>query len=253
MKGKNAKKRNPSKSKKKKIIFLSVFVLLSVSILLGLSVTVWFPVKNVQLSGSEIYEDIELVNALDINEKENLLLLKEDALLNKLQKDFPYINELKLKKKLPNTAVITVSDVKSFYSFLKGEEVIITDKTLRVLEGEIKTSVTPTEIDCEWQRKGQYVELNVKNYLDTVNYLSNEFSAAGITFNKATFTDIGDVNVKLDGRFEVELGDIEKIEEKLPRLFAMIKEIAPEKQGRIKLSEWTNENRKSYFVEEAVS
>ncbi len=249
---KNIKKKT-NKAKKKKIIFLSVFLLLAISTVVGLSVTVWFPVKHIQLSGSEIYEDVELVNALSISEKENLLLLNEKELLNRLQKDFPYINGLTLKKKLPDTAVIKVSDCKSFYSFLKGEEIIVTDNNLRILNGEIKTNIIPIEIHCEWEKKGNYIKLADNEYLDTVNFLSNEFQLSEITFNKISFSNIGDVTVKIDGRFNVELGDKNKINEKLPRLFAMLKEIGKEKQGRIKLSEWSSENRKSYFIEEVVS
>ncbi len=253
MQKKVAKKQFKSKNKKKKIIFLSVFVLLALSVLAGLSVTVWFPVKNVQISGSEMYSDIELVSALDISDKENLLLLNQESLLAKLQENFPYIKNLTLKKKLPDTAVIKVSDVKNFYSFTKGEETFITDSTLRVLEGEIKTTVTPVLVNCDWNKKGNTIEFENKEYLKTISYLFSEFEAKNIAFNSVSFSSIGDVTVKIDSRFEVELGDKDKIDEKLPRLYAMLNEIEENKQGKIKLSEWSSENRKSYFVEAVIS
>lgn len=252
MQEKRAKKQVKSKAKKKKTIFLSVFILLALSVLAGLSVTVWFPVKNVQISGSEIYADTELVSALDINEKENLLLLNEESLLAKLQKDFPYINSLSLKKKLPDTAVIKVNDVKSFYSFSNGEETFITNNSLRILNGEIKTTA-PILVNCEWNKKGNVIELKNKDYAEIINYLFSEFETANIAFNSVSFSNIGNVTVKIDGRFVAELGDKDKLSEKLPRLYAMIKEIGADKQGKIKLSEWTNENRNSYFVETEIS
>lgn len=253
MQEKKVVKRKPNKAKKKKFIFLFVLLLLAFAIVAGLSVTVWFPVKNVQISGSEIYSDIDLASALNINEKENLLLLNEESLLAKLQKDFPYINSLTIKKKLPDTAIIKVSDVKSFYAFLNGEETIITDNSLRILEGEIKTSLTPCIVNCEWNKKGNEIVLQNEEYLKTVKYLSKEFENAEILFNEVSFSNIGNVTVKVNNRFLADLGDINKLSDKLPRLYAMIKEIGEEKQGKINLTEWTNENRKSYFVEQVVS
>lgn len=253
MQKKVAKKQFKSKAKTKKIVFLLAFVLLALTVLAGLSVTVWFPVKNVQISGSEIYNDIDLVSALDISDKENLLLLNQESLLAKLQADFPYIKSLTLKKKLPDTAVIKVSDVKTFYTFTKGEEILVTDNSLRILEGEIKTTVTSVLVNCQWSKNGNTIELENSEYTEIINYLSKEFETANIAFNSVSFSNIGDVTVKIDGRFEVELGDKDKISEKLPRLYAMINEIEENKQGKIKLSEWSSENRKSYFIETVIS
>jgi cell division septal protein FtsQ len=117
MQKKVAKKQFKSKAKQKKIIFLLAFVLLALSILAGLSVTVWFPVKSVQISGSEIYNDIELVSALDINEKENLLLLNQESLLAKLQENFPYIKSLTLKS--PLLSAIKINEIKNNICFVK--------------------------------------------------------------------------------------------------------------------------------------
>ena len=61
-----------------------------------------------------------------------------------------------------------------------------------------------------------------------------------------------ELKVKVENRFEVLLGTQNNLEEKVKHLGGMIREIDPEKQGKINLSMWTLDNPQGTFTQEVA-
>ena len=75
------KHRRTSKRVKRKRIFLTVFIIFALALLCGLSLTVFFPIKHLKISGSELYDAETLARATDIKTSDNLLLANELSIL----------------------------------------------------------------------------------------------------------------------------------------------------------------------------
>jgi cell division protein FtsQ len=106
------KMKRKNKKKAKKIIMLIFLVLIALGLLFTLSVTVFFPVKSVEIEGNSYYTSEEIKKAVDINKKDNLLIINKEKVLNDLQKQLPFVDDIKINKKLPGAVKITVTEAK---------------------------------------------------------------------------------------------------------------------------------------------
>ena len=107
----NKKKLKPLKKKKikrrvRKGFLVAVFVLL-LSAFSTLSLTVLFPINAVNVEyKSKLYTPEEIIEASDIEIGDNIILLSEKKVEEKLCKKLPYIGKVELKKKLDKIVIV---------------------------------------------------------------------------------------------------------------------------------------------------
>lgn len=128
------------KQKRKKIlIFISKFVV--VILIIGglfyfLFYSGFFDVSNIHIEGNEYLESENLFSKLDEFKGENIFLLKKDFLRDILRKE-AYIKDMKIKKKLPSSLSISITERVDAIVLKTNEEILILDYEgipLRILE-----------------------------------------------------------------------------------------------------------------------
>lgn len=243
-------KKTRKRNKNRKIVFLLSFFLVAVLLLGGLSLTVLFKTKNVKISGSTMYTSEEILSATAINNEDNLFMLNEKDILKRVQKQLPFIEELTISRKLPDTAIIKVKDVKFVIRFSNETQSVLSDTSYRIVPefGEDNSENLTVIANWETDKNGEYVILSEEDSL----YIENILSVIKNNSIKISTLDISDSeNIKMiaEERFEVNFGNKYDFSGKFSQLIAMINNIESEKTGRIDLSEWSKDNTKGYFVE----
>ena len=252
---KTSEKTVKSKRKKKKVLFLVFFILITFGLLFSLSLTVFFPVKNVIIQGESVYTHEEIITASGINENNNLFLVKEAQVLLSIQQKLPFIKEIELKRKFPDKVIIKVKDVDTYLLFERNETVICTDDGLRIVPNEISESAFKMKVYCSWQKNDSSSKITLENEDDfeIIEQVVSSAKNSGITVNVLDLQNKQEIRMLVDNRFEVVLGDYYDFSGKFSKLIAMMKNIEPEKTGRIDLSDWTQDNTNTYFVETDIS
>lgn len=87
------------------------FVLIAAAILVGCAV--FFRVDKVEVYGQERYTAEQIIQAAEIEERDNLFLLNKFQMIGKLLTRLPYIDEVVMYRKWPDTWVIEVREGKS--------------------------------------------------------------------------------------------------------------------------------------------
>lgn len=81
-----------------------------------LSISVFFKVENVQVSGMNKYEAHAIMEASGIRDGENLITLSRAKAASKIMKALPYIKSVRIGIKLPDTVIISVEEMQITYA-----------------------------------------------------------------------------------------------------------------------------------------
>lgn len=199
-----------------------------------------FRVKNVEIDGSTLYTQEEIMAASGIENGENLFFADVDEAKTLIEKALPYTDNVSVKKKMPNTLVFHVETTAQAYAIEISEGTYaLTNSEFKVLEvsGVIPENVVPIigakPVSCEIgetlsfavqgenetvteQENGEEGEAAgdpTLNLINTISYAINEYEIKDINLiNISTNTNI---YLIYQERIVLRLGDSSDIESKL--------------------------------------
>ncbi len=233
-----------------KIFFVVLIVFL---LLLGaiLSLTVFFPIENITASGSAVYNSEQIIESSGIQKGDNLFVVSESVVLSKLKTKLPYIESVKLKRKLMGDIKIFVKDADEYAVILNNGNYYTVSKSGWVLEKSEEPAENIFEIlgaDTECKVGAEIIYKNAEQK-ELINRITESLKVEKININFVDISDSLNLQVGVENRFTVLIGSSNNIEEKIKHLRGMIEKISPEKQGKINLSMWTVDNTTATFVE----
>ena len=233
------------------IIGLMFFMITALAVLIVLCLTVFFPVRNIAAAGSKIYTAEQIVEACGITSEDNIFIFSSGKAADKLQKQLPYIENVKIERKLPGDVRITVTDAKEFVCYpVNGEYYSVSEKG-RVLN---KYEYCPSglfTVRCDGVTcaPGEIIKFSDEKNEKTVKLMIESFAKQNVKINEINVTDPLSITAKVDGRFIVNFGTSGSIDKKIAHLGGMVKSIAPERTGRINLSMWSVKKTEGTFTE----
>lgn len=235
---------------------LKIFFTLFVVFLLGLSVvlclTVFFPIENLTAKGSVLYKSDEIIKASEIELGDNLFAFTEGNTLKKVKAKLPYIESIEFKRTLPGSLAITVKDADEYACYYDGKAYYTVSKSGWVLKKgydppENIFTVKGAKVGC---RVGTAIEFKDEEKRELTEKIITALNEEKLVINTVDVTDKLTINLRVDGRFNVDLGTANYIPEKIKHLASMVENISAEKAGKINLSMWTNTNTQGTFVQE---
>lgn len=243
------------KIRKRRIITTFIVLLvLALCTLAVLSMTVFFPIEKITVTGSSIYTSEVLKDASGVVLGDNLFITSKSSIEKRLKSRLPYVEKIKLKREIPSTLKIVVTDAEEFASYSIGNKCYIVSESgwvLRETEEIPENLLTVLGVDVEC-KVGTRAKFKDKKQSEVVNSISDIFENAGIKLNSLDITNMLELKVKAENRFEVLLGTGNNLEEKVKHLGGMIKEIDPEKKGKINISMWSLDNPQGTFTQEVA-
>lgn len=233
-------------------ICLIFFLIIALIILAVMCFMVFFPIKRISVSGSKIYSKSEIIKASGLTTDDNLFVVSEDEIEQNIRKKLPYVDNVELKRNLPDAVVLTVTDAKEFACYKVGEGYYTISGSGYILKSDTERAqnvfeIITSGISGETGEKAQYENLAEKELVES---LISELSENEINIDTIDVTNILNITVCVEGRFTVLLGTNENLSEKIAHLSGMIDSIG-DRKGEINLSMWTSNNSQGSFVETA--
>ncbi|MDE5995749.1 MAG: FtsQ-type POTRA domain-containing protein, partial [Eubacterium sp.] len=143
-KNKNEIRRRQNKKRKLKRgvrnVLITACVVLGVAVIGAvLSLTVFFNIASVHIAGSGTYSEEQIEQLCDINIGDNMFLIDKDKCKEKLTTALPYVYDVTIKRKLPDTVSIEITEAQPAY-MIKNDDKTYTllDDHLKVLENASK-------------------------------------------------------------------------------------------------------------------
>ena len=245
------RKMRQRKARRRRLKICFVFFLIIALITLAvMCFTVFFPIKRINVSGSEIYTKSEIVKASKLTTDDKLFAISQKKVEQNIRESLPYIDSVKLKRNLPDAVVISVEDAKEYSCFKIGEEYFVVSENGYVLCSKSECpqnvfEVITSGVNCEI---GKAVEYSNESQAELVENLSKLLGNKEIKINSIDVSNVINITVKVEDKFTVNLGTNEYLEQKIAHLSGMIDSIG-ERVGDINLSMWTPENSQGSFVE----
>ncbi len=237
-----AKEANSRRRRKRrtgrKVIHYTLLVLFVLAAGAVLSVTTFFKVKEIRVVGSDKYLPAQIASASGIGLEESLLRVDTQQVRDNLLAQFPYIETVIVRRKLPPAVEIQVTQSMPAAALLEEDEVVLITKEGKVLErGDV---FIPPDIPvvkglgAKGVAPGQTIGEDSKEGLRMLGYLFD--ALAGSQFTEVTNVDITDpLNMKIvyENRLLLLLGTEADLPYKLDMLWAVIQDKPPDAQGRI--------------------
>ena len=242
------------------ILHLLTIVAVVLALVFGMSL--FFTVKNVEVSGMEKYTAWQIREASGIKEGENLLGVSEARLGSQIEANLPYISKVRVKIKLPDTVHIMVEELDVVYSiasddgqwWLMRADGRVVDKTnaaeadgytkisgLRLAQPQIGEQAVAEELQPEaGDTEDETMPITVKGSerLETVISILEFLESNGIIGSVASLdvSNMNDLQLWYGERFQVLLGDTTDLAFKVSSMKSAINQMGPYQTGVLDIS-----------------
>lgn len=239
---------------KRKIVFRAVLALAIVAVIAVLSLTVFFKINTITITGNEIYSNKEITAVLPIDKNTNLFLMDKKAACQKLYENLPYIYKADITRKFPSSVVVKITETPVICAIKNPDKsYTLTDDRFKVLEtnaGKMKKgSILITGVTLKSAIVGQTAEFSdnkMKNNLLKLTDAVNKLELEHIT--ELYSKDINNNFMVYDGRITYKLGNLDKLDKKIYSALAATEQLNagnPQAEGTLTIGT----DNQIYFTE----
>ncbi|MGN0521335.1 MAG: cell division protein FtsQ/DivIB [Eubacterium sp.] len=246
------KKRKKKNALRKALIWLIVIVSFA-AVGTVLSLTVFFDINTISVSGSKIYKNDEILAQCTIDVGENLFLADTDKASKTLEQNLPYVYEAKIERKLPATIEITITDAKAAFSIKNDDKTyILLDDNFKVLEksAEKSSGIKISKASIKTANPGYTIEFEDADVGECLNKLATSVKENNFTEITSIYSNnISDNYVVYDGRIKFKLGNCDNLDNKIYKGLAACEKLnssSPNAKGTMTI----DGGKSIYFTEE---
>lgn len=249
-------KRTKRKLKKsvRNVLLGAIIVICTAIILVVLSLTVLFKIETITINGNQKYTTQQILSVLPIEEQSNLFVANVDSASQKLEVNLPYIYDVQIKRKLPSTIVVNITEATKYYAIKdKDTTYILLDDNLKVLEKGIESPPEPyvllDNVAVNEATQGHTVVLTdekIQKSIIDVNQAVKDLQIDTVTSIYAVDSDNN--YIVHDNRIIINLGKTDNLENKLYTALASIEKLEQSNhltEGELNVST----DKQTYFTE----
>jgi len=238
------RRRNIKRAKRRRNLFvLSVLLILSLIVFVCLSFTVLFKAASFSVAGSTRYSVEQIKTASGIKENTvNLFRIDLEKTAEKIETNLPYIGSVKIKRRLPDTLVINVTETKAEYAAIYGSGYLLLNRDGKILETspESKKLVVVKCPEPVGTAAGSIIKFEDEitlNNLKTIIAALKKSELKDIT--EIDVTDSLNLTLTYQNRIVLEIGTATDIDSKFKLAVSSLNnenEISMEEKGTLNLS-----------------
>ena len=248
------KTRKAKKTMRRRIFLLfSCFVVLS-TVFTGLTFVFLevFKINNIYVEGNTKYDDKEIIKSSGISIEDNLCFANASKAEEEIYRAFPYVETVKIKKKLLKTIKINVEISEPQFAVKMEDGYLIISKSGKILE---RSEELPTELvginGANFSPDEDGVKLIYENsaLLEALNKSLNAFKENYLYgIKEIDVSDFEHITVNYDNRITIIIGKYEDIPYKILTAREILNnKIGSSEKGTLDLRSLKNNNR-SYFT-----
>ena len=123
------------KRKRRAIAFLKAIIIITIFIgtILAIMLSPLFKIEKIEIQGNKKITIDEVLTLCEIKEGENIFLINKSNTINKLKQN-PYIENVKIKKSLPSTLILEITERQATYCLKYSDKYIYINNQGYILE-----------------------------------------------------------------------------------------------------------------------
>ena len=228
------------------------FFILIIAVIFVLSVL--FRVSSISVTGNTHYTDQEIINAIEIEQGDNLFFFDRFAAVSRVFAKLPYVEEVTVTRNLPNKVIIEVTETTAIAYIKLGNELWTLDHNCKILgkaaEGE-ETGLIPvtgfnpgTLLINERLTSADGSERSVDFLEEIFQQIEGRNILTYVT--KIDFSDANNVKLTYGSRFIINIGDPYAPEHKFSMVISAISQLKEGDIGIIDVSDAKTVHFKPY-------
>ena len=245
----NAVKKSQAKKnrrRKKRAAAAFVFILLVALITAAvLSLTVFFKISDIKVSGNLSYTQQEIIDSADISLGKNIFLVSEKTVSQKLMKKLPLVDEVKIKRTLPDKLEIIITETKEEIVFSCGGKYYSANtsgKIIKKYETLPENLILVTISDDAVLIVGERAIFMTEREAELFDLYFDMIKQNGYDVNFVNISDPYNSYMKIEDRLIVKFGSGTYFSNKSAFLKAGIAGVSDKAECVFDLSAWTPEN-----------
>ena len=221
---KQRKKRNTLR----KALSVAGVVLAIVIVMVILSLTVFFKIDTINITGTKKYSQQQVTAVLPFEKNDNLFLIDKDGTAERLEKNLPYIYNVEITRKLPSTVNIKITEPSRVLTVKNADKTYtVLDDNLKVLEQSSKSrpknSIAVKKAVLKSAVIGETAVFNKKSTNKCITALLKVIKDVNLAEATAVYSNGPDSNyIVYDNRITIKLGATTDLENKLYSALAAI-------------------------------
>ncbi|MGN0532163.1 MAG: cell division protein FtsQ/DivIB [Eubacterium sp.] len=221
---KQRKKRN----KLRKVLSVAGVLLAIAIVVLILSLTVFFKIDTINVTGTKKYSDKQVMAVLPFENNDNLFLIDKDGTAERLEKNLPYIYNVEITRKLPSTVNIKITEPTRVLTVRNSDKTYtVLDDNLKVLEqsskSKPKNSISVKKATLKSAVVGETAVFSKNSTNKCIAALLTVIKEVNLAEATGIYTNGPDSNyIVYDNRITIKLGSTSDLENKLYSALAAI-------------------------------
>lgn len=218
------------------VLYYGAVLFFVLALAITLSLTVFFKITAVEVTGTDRYPNEQLVLATGVEVGDNLLRINKKAISDRLTQ-YPYIESVEVKRAFPPKVVVTITEATPLAAVGQPGNYVLVSTQGRILETNL-TAVPDGVIAAAGPalegQAGDMVAEEQEEYIAMLVYLREAILATG--FDKITAVDVTDrlnIVVTYDGRVTIQLGSESNLERKLAMVYTVLEDQEEDFVGEI--------------------
>lgn len=227
--------------RRRHMILFRVFCCVLVCVVAIFATTVFFRVSRIDVTGDTRYDIQQLIATSGVGEGDNMFFLDSDHIAQTLNQTYPYLNEVRVHKKMPSTVEIEVSDRTPVVSVPSSNEYLLIDSAGKVLDSvnvpQAETAVI-AGVTADGLNVGDTIgedREKLRTALDLMALMMTYEMNTDV--NEIDLSKAYDVQMQYANQYTILLGNMDDLEHKIQFLQAILKEPSLPESGIIDLTD----------------
>lgn len=138
-----ARRRKYHRRRRGRFAFLyKLLSVLTICAVIVVALTMFFRVSNIEVEGQQRYTREQIVETSGLKQGDNLFLMNKFTAAERLLKDLPYIEEVRINRSLPDTLIITVKECGDPLAFVQGDTAWLISTSGKIVEKRAASEVS---------------------------------------------------------------------------------------------------------------
>ena len=227
-----------------------LYILMLAAMAFGISL--FFKVSRIEVEGNSTYSAEEIIAASGVEMGKNLFAVSASGIVDALFETMPYLDEVRITRKLPDTLVIHVQETQALAVVESEGTYYVLNENCKILDttdaAGAASLIQVSGISPILPVVGQRISLGdaERAKVDFLRELLTISTDMGIIaeISDISLASIADVRFTYQSRFEVVLGGLDQLEYKLGLLQTTVDNLADGDSGTIDLSR----DRQAHYI-----
>jgi cell division protein FtsQ len=215
-------KKRKQKNKLRRLIKIAIIIICAIVLALVLCFTVLFKIETITVKGNSIYSTSEITSVLPVEKNDNLLLCDVSSAGEKVSESLPYVYNIEIKRKLPSTLVVNVTETETIYSIKnKDKTYTLLDDKFKVLESGVAKkpdgAIEIKKLALKSANVGLTAEFSSEQVKKDLTKITTQIKSLQLQDEITSIysVDINNNYIVYDGRITYKLGTTENLENKI--------------------------------------